>query len=381
MRLFCRVLKVYSQFYYKIKGQILFITIYFIEETIKAMNDQPTKCSFSVGGTVLAHGLMLAPMAGVTDAPFRAVCRAHGADYTVTEMISAKALWYHDKKTAVLARISEDEMPCAVQIFGSEPEIMAFAAKTLSAPDTPCTRIPAAIDINMGCPMPKIVNNGEGSALMKNPVLAGQIIEAVRAATDLPVTVKIRAGWDQSSKNCVEIAKIAASLGVACIVVHGRTRSQLYAPPVDLDSITAVRQAIDASIPVVGNGDLYTAADVRRMREVTGCDGVMLARGTYGNPWLFDEIIADTDGAPYTPPTAYERLSAAMEHLDRLIALKGDYIGVQEGRKHLAWYTKGFPGSAALRAEIMRAETPSEMTALLVPFLETLKEKDRENVI
>ena len=344
------------------------------------MIDQPIKKSFSIGETVLSHGLMLAPMAGVTDAPCRAVCRAHGADYTVTEMISAKALWYHDKKTAVLAHISTEEMPCAVQIFGSEPEIMAFAAKTLSSPDTPCTRIPAAIDINMGCPMPKIVNNGEGSALMKNPVLAGQIIEAVRGATDLPVTVKIRAGWDANSKNCVEIAKIAASLGVACIVVHGRTRSQLYAPPVDLDCIKAVRQAVDASVPVVGNGDIYTAADARHMRLTTECDGVMIARGVYGNPWIFDEIIADMDGIPYTPPTHYERLCAAMEHLDKLIALKGDYIGVQEGRKHLAWYTKGFPGSAALRADIMKAETPSEMTALLTPFLEILKEKDVNEV-
>lgn len=352
-----------------------------MKESFAIMTVQNSSGAFSIGDVSLSHGLMLAPMAGVTDAPFRAVCRTHGADYTVTEMISAKALWYHDKKTAVLAHISEEEMPCAVQIFGSEPEIMAYAAKVLSSPDTPCTRIPAAIDINMGCPMPKIVNNGEGSALMKNPVLAGQIIEAVRAATDLPVTVKIRAGWDQNTKNCLEIAKIAASLGVACIVVHGRTRSQLYAPPVDLDAIKAVRQAVDASVPVVGNGDIYTAADARHMRDVTGCDGVMLARGTYGNPWLFDEIIADMDGIPYTPPTAYVRLSAAMEHLDRLIALKGDYIGVQEGRKHLAWYTKGFPGSASLRADIMRAETPSEMTALLVPFLKTLKEKDEEDVI
>ena len=351
-----------------------------MRKSFKNMIDQPIKNSFPIGETVLSHGLMLAPMAGVTDAPCRAVCRAHGADYTVTEMISAKALWYHDKKTAVLAHISKEEMPCAVQIFGSEPEIMAFAAKTLSAPDTPCTRIPAAIDINMGCPMPKIVNNGEGSALMKHPVLAGQIIEAVRGATDLPVTVKIRAGWDANSKNCVEIAKIAASLGVACIVVHGRTRSQLYAPPVDLDCIKAVRQAVDASVPVVGNGDIYTAADARHMRLTTECDGVMIARGVYGNPWIFDEIIADMDGIPYTPPTHYERLCAAMEHLDKLIALKGDYIGVQEGRKHLAWYTKGFPGSAALRADIMKAETPSEMTALLTPFLEILKEKDVNEV-
>ncbi len=327
----------------------------------------------NIGKTVLPHGLLLAPMAGVTDAAFRAVCIAHGAEYTVTEMISAKALWYHDKKTAVLARIEADEAPCAVQIFGSEPEIMAYAARVLSAEDTPCTRIPAAIDINMGCPMPKIVNNGDGSALMRDPVLAGKIIEAVRAATDLPVTVKIRAGWDQNTKNCVEIAKIAASLGVAMIVVHGRTRSQLYAPPVDLSAIAAVRAAVDASIPVIGNGDIYSAADARHMRDVTGCDGVMVARGAYGNPWIFAEIAADMDGVPFIPPTPREKLVTALEHLDRLLQKKGDFTGIQEGRKHLAWYTKGFPGSAALRASIMQAETPAEMKALLVPYLEQME--------
>ncbi len=326
--------------------------------------------SIRIGNTSLAHGLILAPMAGVTDAAFRAVCVSHGAEYTVTEMISAKALWYHDKKTAVLAHIDADEMPCAVQIFGSEPEIMAYAARVLSAPDTPCTRIPAAIDINMGCPMPKIVNNGDGCALMRDPCLAGRIMEAVRAATDLPVTVKIRAGWDQNTKNCVEIAKLAASLGVSAIVVHGRTRSQLYAPPVDLDAITAVRQALDSSIPVIGNGDIYSAADAQHMREVTECDGVMIARGAYGNPWIFAEITADMDGIPFHMPTPKEKLETALSHLDRLLAKKGDFTGIQEGRKHLAWYTKGFPGSAALRASIMQAETPEEMKALLVPYLE-----------
>ncbi len=326
----------------------------------------------NIGLTSLPHGLILAPMAGVTDAAFRAVCRAHGADYTVTEMISAKALWYHDKKTAVLAKIEDDETPCAVQIFGSEPEIMAHAARVLSAPDTPCGNLPAAIDINMGCPMPKIVNNGDGCALMKNPALAGRIIEAVRAATALPVTVKIRAGWDHDHKNCAEIAKIAASLGVAAIAVHGRTRSQLYAPPVDLDAITAVRQAVDASVPVIGNGDLYSAADARRMRTETECNGLMIGRGSNGNPWIFEEIIADTDGIPYTPPTPKERLSVALSHLDALIAKKGDFTGIREGRKHLAWYTKGFPGSASLRAEIMRAETPDAMKALLLPYLDSL---------
>lgn len=336
------------------------------------MTETSNAGGFFIGKTHLPHGLMLAPMAGVTDAAFRAVCRRFGAEYTVTEMISAKALWYHDKKTAVLARIAEDEMPCAVQIFGSEPEIMAYAARTLSAPDTPCTRIPAAIDINMGCPMPKIVNNGDGSALMKDPVLAGNIIEAVRAATDLPVTIKIRAGWDASSKNCTEIAKIAAALGVSAIVVHGRTRSQLYAPPVDLDCIAAVRDTVDSSIPVIGNGDIYSYSDAHHMMEVTGCDGVMVARGAYGNPWIFSEIAHGMDGEDFVPPTARERLEVALSHLDRLLLYKGGYTGIQEGRKHLAWYTKGFPGSAALRAEIMHAETAEQMRELLVPYLEKL---------
>ena len=327
-----------------------------------------------LGQYEIENPLMLGPMAGVTDWAFRTICAELGANITVTEMVSSRALVYQDQKSRKLLRKNEGSL-CGAQIFGNDPAIMAEAA-VMALEYSGCD----FLDINMGCPMPKIVNNGEGSALMKHPVLAGQIIEAVRGATDLPVTVKIRAGWDANSKNCVEIAKIAASLGVACIVVHGRTRSQLYAPPVDLDCIKAVRQAVDASVPVVGNGDIYTAADARHMRLTTECDGVMIARGIYGNPWIFDEIIADMDGIPYTPPTHYERLCAAMEHLDKLIALKGDYIGVQEGRKHLAWYTKGFPGSAALRADIMKAETPSEMTALLTPFLEILKEKDVNEV-
>lgn len=327
----------------------------------------------TIGNTVLPHGLLLAPMAGVTDAAFRAVCRAFGAEYTVTEMISAKALWYHDKKTAVLARIAEEEMPCAVQIFGSEPSVMAYAAKVLSDPDsTPCTRTPAAIDINMGCPMPKIVNNGDGSALMRNPVLAGQIIEAVLGATELPVTVKIRTGWSEQEKNGVEIAKIAAALGVSAITIHGRTRTQMYAPPVDFDSIAAVCAAVktvNCRIPVIGNGSIDSAAAARDMRQKTGCDGVMIARGAYGNPWIFREIAADMDGIPFCPPTPVERLGTALSHLERLLVQKGDYTGIQEGRKHLAWYTKGLPGSASLRAQIMQAQTPDEMRAVLIPFL------------
>ena len=325
---------------------------------------------FRIGGTVLPYGLLLAPMAGVTDAAFRTVCRAHGAEYTVTEMISAKALWYHDKKTAHLARLTDAELPAAVQIFGSEPECMAYAARVLSDPETtPSEHVPAAIDINMGCPMPKIANNGDGAALMRDPVLAGRVIEAVRGATNLPVTVKIRSGWDAEHKNCVEIAKIAASLGVSMVAVHGRTRAQLYAPPVDPDSIKAVRQALPDSVPVVGNGDIMTAQDALRMFSYTECDGVMVARGAEGNPWIFEEIRAALDGEEYVPPGADERIDTALAHLALLTENKGEYTGTQEGRKHAAWYTKGLPGSAALRARIMQAETPEELYSRLKEFL------------
>lgn len=330
------------------------------------------KNGFRIGTTALEHGLLLAPMAGVTDAAFRTVCREHGAEYTVTEMISAKALWYHDKKTAQLTRITRAECPAAVQIFGSEPECMAYAAKTLSDPEAAVTgELPAAIDINMGCPMPKIVNNGDGCALMRDPVRAGQVIEAVRHATDLPVTVKIRTGWDGTSKNCVEIASIAASLGVSMVVVHGRTRSQLYAPPADLDSICAVRQALPDSVPVVGNGDIFSAEDALAMLSRTECDGVMVGRGAEGNPWIFEEIRAALDGENYTPPSLSVRMETALRHLTLLAEEKGTYTGAQEGRKHAAWYTKGLPGSAALRSSLMRAETPEELISLLENYSKT----------
>ncbi len=323
-----------------------------------------------IGHTILPHGLLLAPMAGVTDAAFRKICVSHGAEWTVTEMISAKAMWYHDHKTASLARVEGDEMPAAVQIFGAEPEVMAYAAKVLSSPDTPVGRLPAAIDINMGCPMPKIVNNGDGSALMKDPTLAGHVIEAVRAATDLPVTVKIRTGWDAAHKNCVEIARIAASLGVAMIAVHGRTRTQLYAPPCDLDAIRAVREAVSAEIPVIGNGDIGCAADALHMMEVTGCDGVMIGRGACGNPWIFEEIVAVCAGRAFDKPTQAARIAAAMAHLDLLVEKKGEVVGMREARKHLAWYIKGVRGAAALRDAIMKTEEPETVRALLAGAME-----------
>ena len=319
-----------------------------------------------IGNVSLPHGLLLAPMAGITDASFRAVCASFGAEYAVTEMISAKALWYGDRKTERLARIAPSDPPCAVPLFGSDPECLAFAANRFSDPSaTPSGILPAAIDLNFGCPMPKIVNNGEGCALMKQPVLFGKIIEAVRKATSLPVTVKIRSGWDSDHKNCVEIASIAAGLGVSMIVVHGRTRSQFYAPPVDYDAISAVRQAVPDAIPVVGNGDIFTGEDAKRMMEKTDCDGIMVARGAEGNPWLFREILCRMDGVPYVPPTRKERIEVAVFHLARLGEEKGPEKAALEGRKHAAWYTKGLRNAASLRTALMQADSLEELIRLL----------------
>ena len=319
-----------------------------------------------IGNISLPHGLLLAPMAGITDVSFRSVCASFGAEYAVTEMISAKALWYGDRKTERLARIAPSDPPCAIQLFGSEPECMAFAARRFSDPSAaPSGILPAAIDLNFGCPMPKIVNNGDGCALMKHPVLSGKIIEAVRKATSLPVTVKIRSGWDSDHINCVEIASIAASLGVSMIVVHGRTRSQLYAPPVDYDAIASVRQAVPDSIPVIGNGDIFTAEDAKRMIEKTSCDGIMIARGAEGNPWLFREILCWMDGIPYDPPTQKERIETAVFHLARLGEEIGPEKAALEGRKHAAWYTKGMRNAASLRTSLMQAGSLEQLIRLL----------------
>ena len=313
----------------------------------------------NIGNIEIKNGIMLAPMAGVTDYAFRVLCKKYGAEYMVSEMISAKGMHYNDNKTKTLAKITDFERPMGLQIFGSEPDILAEAAERLQDSEFR----PEVIDINMGCPMKKIVGNGEGSALMTTPKLAGECIRTVVNAVKIPVTVKIRSGWNSDSINAVEMAKIAESKGASAICVHGRTRTQMYMPPVDLNIIKQVKQSV--SIPVIGNGGIDTAADAVKMFNETGCDGIMIARGAMGNPWIFAEITAHINGVAYIPPDINERLNTAMEHINLLAYDKGDYIGVHEGRKHLSWYIKGIPGASHARQKINTAETIYDMQQII----------------
>ena len=335
--------------------------------------------SVTIQNITLPHGLALAPLAGVSDRAFRRICRACGADFTVSEMVSAKALCYEQRShkqpqrdgkirsvSGHLASVMADELPMAVQIFGCDPDFMAEAARMLEANDyLGCIGEvpPSAIDINMGCPVRKVTGNGEGSALLKNPKLAGEIVRAVVGAVSLPVTVKIRAGWDAESINAPEVAKIVEDAGASMICVHARTREQMYEPGVDRSVIAAVKQAV--SVPVLGNGDIYTAADALSMMAETGCDGVMIARGAMGNPWIFSEICAALEGRDFTMPTHAERFEVALTQVREMIEEKGERVGVAEAKKHLAWYCHGMEGAAAARGRLMQAETYDEMAAIL----------------
>ncbi len=307
----------------------------------------------------------LAPLAGVSDISFRKLCAAHGAPYAVTEMISAKAIHYNDKKTVCLARIDASEAACAVQLFGREPGIIAEAAKRLADGEFSAGgKLPCAIDLNFGCPVKKIVSNGEGSALMREPELAAAIVESAVKAQDLPVTVKFRAGWDDGHINAPEFAKRLEAAGASMICIHGRTREEMYGPKVHLDVIAAVKAAV--KIPVLANGGVMTAADAVKMLEATHADGVMIARGAMGNPWIFDELNAAFGGGPpYTRPSEKEVIETALLHARLMIGDKGENTGVREARKHIAWYTRGMKGSAALRDEINRANCYAELEALL----------------
>ncbi len=326
------------------------------------------------GPITLPHGLALAPLAGVSDRAFRRVCRACGADFTVSEMVSAKALCYEQRKkdpkvrsvSGHLASVMADELPMAVQIFGSEPDFMAEAARMIEANEyIGCVSEvpPSAIDINMGCPVRKVTGNGEGSALLKNPKLIGEIVTAVVRAVKIPITVKIRAGWDKDSVNAPEVARIIEASGASLLTVHARTREQMYEPGVDRSVITAVKQAV--SIPVLGNGDIYTAADALSMMAETGCDGVMIARGAMGNPWIFSEIRAALEGKDFTLPPASERFEVALTQVREMITEKGQRVGVAEAKKHLAWYCHGMEGAAAARGRLMQAESYNELAAIL----------------
>ncbi len=297
---------------------------------------------------------VLSPMAGVTDISFREICRENGADLTVTEMVSAKAVTYGNKKTYALCRLSDMEHPAALQLFGSEPDTMAEAVRILS------DQIPFdMIDINMGCPMPKIVNNGEGSALMKDPLLAGKIVEAVANATDRIVTVKMRAGFDPMHINAPEVAHAAAESGAGMITVHGRTREQYYEGKADWNIIAMVKQSVD--IPVIGNGDVCDVLSAEKMICMTGCDGVAIGRAARGNPWIFRGLREKKDYIP----TIEEKKEMMLRHLEMTVREKGEYIGVREMRKHIGWYTAGIAGSAKLRVNINKAETWDEMRRLI----------------
>ncbi len=328
----------------------------------------------TINHITLKHGLALAPLAGVSDRAFRRVCRACGAELTVSEMVSAKALCYEQRQkggktrsvSGQLASVMADELPMAVQIFGCEPDFMAEAARMLEANDyVGCISEvpPSIIDINMGCPVRKVTGNGEGSALLKNPKLAGEIVRAVVGAVSLPVTVKIRAGWDAQSINAPEVARILEDAGASMICVHARTREQMYEPGVDRLVIAAVKQAV--SVPVLGNGDVYTAADALSMMADTGCDGVMIARGAMGNPWVFSEITAALEGKTFTMPTAAERFEVALTQVREMIGEKGERVGVAEAKKHLSWYCHGMEGAAAARARLMQADSYDELAAIL----------------
>ena len=313
-----------------------------------------------IGSVELNNPFILAPMAGVCDLPFRLLCKEKGAAMVCTEMVSAKAIYYNNKNTKELLTIDKNEGPVSLQLFGSEPKLMAEMAKRIE-------EIPFNIlDFNMGCPVPKVVNNGEGSALMKNPVLAGHIIEAMANAISKPVTVKIRAGFDAEHINAVEIAKIAENSGAAAITVHARTREQYYSGKADREIIRLVKEAV--TIPVIGNGDIDCYESAKHMLEYTGCDGVAIGRGAEGNPWIFEELNAKYAGLDYNKPSLEEVKEMIMRHARMLIDYKGEYIGIREMRKHAAWYTAGFKGASKLRGCLNEASSIESLEEIIMGF-------------
>lgn len=319
----------------------------------------------------LDYKVSLAPMAGVTDHAFRDICKDLGAELMFTEMLSAKAIHFEDKKTAVLGELFAGE-PTGVQLFGSEPDIMAeAAAKVADASYKHCRtkNLPKSIDINMGCPAPKVANNGEGSGLLKTPDIAAEIVRKVKRAVgevapDMPVTVKMRIGWDDAHIIGVDFAKRMADMGADAICVHGRTREGRFSAPINFDEIARIKSSLD--IPVIANGEIFCAADAVRMFERTGCDAVMIGRGAMGNPWIFSEIRAVLKGEEYTPPTDRERIETALKQLDTAIAEKGEHLAVLQSRGQLSWYLKGIRGASGARSALNMANTRDEMREILL---------------
>ena len=314
-----------------------------------------------IGNVELPNTWILAPMAGVSDLPFRLLCHEAGAGMTCMEMISAKAIYYRNKATEEMMRIDPEEGIVSLQLFGSDPQIMGDMAKKIE--DRPFS----VIDINMGCPVPKVVNNGEGSALMKDPALAGRIIKAVSSSVSKPVTVKIRKGFDDDHVNAAEMAKIAEDSGAAAVTVHARTRQQYYSGEADWDIIRQVKEAL--SIPVIGNGDVTGYDSAVRMMSETGCDGVMIGRAAQGNPWIFAELNAKSEGRDWQKPSKEEVAGMIMRHARMLIECKGEYIGSREMRKHAAWYTKGYAGSSSFRGKLNEVESLEDLKLLMDDFL------------
>jgi tRNA-dihydrouridine synthase B len=314
--------------------------------------------NLNIGGVSLKSHAVLAPMAGVSDRAYRELCVRFGAAYCVSEMVSSKALSFNSKKSEELMEISDLERPCGIQIFGDDPKCMADAAKHA------LENKPDIIDINMGCPAPKISSNGSGSALMKNPRLCGEIVKAVTAVTDTPVTVKIRKGWDDDSVNAVEVAKICESAGAAAITVHGRTRQQYYKPPVDYGIIRAVRESV--SVPVIANGDIDSAERAKKVMDITGCDLVMIGRATLGNPWIFSQINAylENPNVKIHTPDLEERLGVMIEHIGKMVEYKGEHMAMLQARKLVVGYFKGIKGAAALRNEAGKIKTLDDLYEL-----------------
>lgn len=311
-----------------------------------------------IGNVGLGGHAALAPMAGVADRAFRELCMEFGAGYCVSEMVSSKGIAYNSKKSAELMVISDSERPCAVQIFGTEPGTMADAARFAMQ------YRPEVIDINMGCPAPKIAGSGSGAALMRDPDLCGRIVQAVSRAVDIPVTVKIRSGFDEEHINAVEVARIAEKNGAQAVTVHGRTRKQFYAPPVNYDIIREVKRAL--SVPVIGNGDIVDMKSAQYVMEYTGCDYLMVGRGALGNPWVFREINEYFDnGIIIKPPTLDEKCGVLLRHIAKVVEYKGEYVGMREARKHTVYYLKGFKNAAKLRNLAFSMETLEDLKKLI----------------